>query len=67
LKLLQEWGRRIKESDGGGEFNYGIRTFVNVTMHPQYNNNNKYINKKEKTNINCHEKKKWCFNLGFTF
>jgi hypothetical protein len=39
LKLFQEW-RRMKENDGGGEFNYDIlRTFVNVTMYPQYNNN----------------------------
>jgi hypothetical protein len=29
--------RGIK-NDGGGEFNYIIRTFVNVTMYPQYNN-----------------------------
>jgi hypothetical protein len=30
-----------KENDGGGEFNYDIllRTFVNVTMYPQDNNN----------------------------
>jgi hypothetical protein len=34
---------RIKESDGGGEFNYDIlqRTFVNITMYPQCNNNKK--------------------------
>jgi hypothetical protein len=27
--------------DGGGEFSYDklLRNFVNVTMHPQYNNN----------------------------
>jgi hypothetical protein len=24
-----------KENDGGSEFNYDIRTFVNVTMYPQ--------------------------------
>jgi hypothetical protein len=24
LKLLQEWGERIKENDGEGEFNYDI-------------------------------------------
>jgi hypothetical protein len=30
--------REIKENDGGGEFNYDIRTFVNVTIYPQYNN-----------------------------
>jgi hypothetical protein len=29
----------IKETDGGGGFNYDITTFVNVTMYPQYNNN----------------------------
>jgi hypothetical protein len=40
LKLFQEWGRgRIKENDGGGEFNYIVRTFVNVAMYPHYNNN----------------------------
>jgi hypothetical protein len=30
-----------KDNDGGGECNYDIytvRTFVNVTMYPQYNN-----------------------------
>jgi hypothetical protein len=32
-------GRRIKENDGGGEFQYIARTFVNVTMYPQCNNN----------------------------
>jgi hypothetical protein len=40
LKLFQEWrGGGIKENDRGGEFNYNIRTFVNDTMYPQYNNN----------------------------
>jgi hypothetical protein len=29
----------IKENDRGCEFNYHIRSFVNVTMKPQYNNN----------------------------
>jgi hypothetical protein len=29
---------RIKENDGGSEFNYNIRTFVNVTMYPQHSN-----------------------------
>jgi hypothetical protein len=24
LKLLQEWGGKIKENDGRGEFNYNI-------------------------------------------
>jgi hypothetical protein len=32
-------GGGIKENDGEGEFNYNIRTFVNVTMYHQYNNN----------------------------
>jgi hypothetical protein len=32
------WGQ-IKENDGGCEFNYDIRTVINVTMNPQYNNN----------------------------
>jgi hypothetical protein len=27
-----------KENDRGDEFNYDIRTFVNITMYPQYNN-----------------------------
>jgi hypothetical protein len=31
--------RRIKKNDGGGEPSYGIRTFVNITMYPQNNNN----------------------------
>jgi hypothetical protein len=30
---------RIKENNGGGEFNDDFgRTFVNVTMYPQYKN-----------------------------
>jgi hypothetical protein len=31
----------VKENDGGGKFNYDIllRTFANVKMYPQYNNN----------------------------
>jgi hypothetical protein len=34
LKLFQEWREgRMKESDGGVEFNY-VRTFVNATMYP---------------------------------
>jgi hypothetical protein len=33
-------GGEIKENDGGGEFKYIVRTLVNVTMYPQYNNNN---------------------------
>jgi hypothetical protein len=33
-------GGGIKENDGGSEFNYAkVRTFVNVTMYPQFNNN----------------------------
>jgi hypothetical protein len=33
-------GRAIKENDGGIEFNYDIlRTLVNFTVYPQYNNN----------------------------
>jgi hypothetical protein len=28
----------IKENDGEGEFNYDIRTLVNVTIYLQYNN-----------------------------
>jgi hypothetical protein len=36
-------GGKIRENDRGDEFNYEIllRTFLNVTMCPQYNNNNK--------------------------
>jgi hypothetical protein len=30
-------GEGIKENDGGSEFT--VRTFVNVKMFPQYNNN----------------------------
>jgi hypothetical protein len=30
--------RGNKENDGGGEFNYDIRTYANVTMYIQYNN-----------------------------
>jgi agmatine/peptidylarginine deiminase len=36
-------GGGVKENDGGGEFNYIIRTFVNVTRYPHYDN--KKINK----------------------
>jgi hypothetical protein len=28
----------IKENGGGGEFNYDLRTLVNVTKYPKYNN-----------------------------
>jgi hypothetical protein len=39
LKPLQEWGRGLKENDVGVNLNmYTVRTFVNVTMYPQYNN-----------------------------
>jgi hypothetical protein len=38
LKLFHEWGEgRIKENDGGDEFKYDVRTFVNATMYPQHN------------------------------
>jgi hypothetical protein len=41
-QIFQELGEGIKENDGEGEFNYNIvRTFVNVTMYPRYNNNKK--------------------------
>jgi hypothetical protein len=30
---------KIKENGKGGEFNYDIRNFVNITMYLQYNNN----------------------------
>jgi hypothetical protein len=44
LKLFQEWGRGMKESSGGGEFNYHIfvRTFVNT---PIYSTNTAIIKK----------------------
>jgi hypothetical protein len=29
---------RIKENDGGGEFNCDIRTLKNIIMYPQHNN-----------------------------
>jgi hypothetical protein len=31
-------GGGIKENDGDGEFNHGIRTLVNVTLNPKCNN-----------------------------
>jgi hypothetical protein len=34
-------GGRTKENDGGVNSTI-VRTFVNVTMYPQYNNNKKY-------------------------
>jgi hypothetical protein len=44
---IKSTGGRIKENDGGGELNYGniVRTFVNVTVDPQYNQK---INKKKR-------------------
>jgi hypothetical protein len=45
----KEWrGGGIKENDGRGEYNYIVRTFVNVTMYLQYSNN---IIKKKKQSI----------------
>jgi hypothetical protein len=43
---IKSTGGRIKENDGGCELNYGniVRTFVNVTVDPQYNQK---INKKK--------------------
>jgi hypothetical protein len=37
------WGEGIKKNDGGGWIQqwYAVRTFVNVTVYPQYNNNKK--------------------------
>jgi hypothetical protein len=43
LKLFQEWGREDKGERWRGEFKYDIRTFVNVTLCPQYNNNKTII------------------------
>jgi hypothetical protein len=35
---MKQWGEgKIKANDEEGEFNYDVRTFVNVTMYPQYN------------------------------
>jgi hypothetical protein len=36
-------GEEIKENDGGGliELGYIIKTFINVTMYPLYNNKKK--------------------------
>jgi hypothetical protein len=41
LKLFQEWGRRNKGERQCGwiQLWFSIRTFVNITMCPQYNNN----------------------------
>jgi hypothetical protein len=57
---------RIKENDGGSEFNCIVRTFVNVTMYPQYNNNaiKKRKNKRLKDHhitIGYH----YCYNSHF--
>jgi hypothetical protein len=38
VETSRNGGKGAKENDGGGEFNYDIRTFVNVTMYFQYNN-----------------------------
>jgi hypothetical protein len=40
-KLFQEWGRRTKESDGGVNPTFVVRTSINVIIYPQYNNNKK--------------------------
>jgi hypothetical protein len=50
---MRGWG--IKENNGGGEFNNYIRTFVNVTVYHQYNNNmsRRNISPFLKTPINC--------------
>jgi hypothetical protein len=53
VETLQGMGAgEIKENDGGGEFNYNItvRTLVNVTMYPQYNNNNKRCHSQGQSN-----------------
>jgi hypothetical protein len=36
MKLFQEWEKRHKENDGGGEFNYDtlLRTLINVMIYP---------------------------------
>jgi hypothetical protein len=38
LDMLKRREGRIKENDGGGEFNY-VRAFVSVIIYPQYSNN----------------------------
>jgi hypothetical protein len=38
----------MKENDGGGEFNYDLRTFVNVTIYLQYNKNKKIKTKQNR-------------------
>jgi hypothetical protein len=37
--ILRMGGGGIKENDRGVNLRYVVRTFVNVTMYPQYNNN----------------------------
>jgi hypothetical protein len=39
LKLFQEWGKVIKENDGGGESKTYCKNFCKCTMYPKYNNN----------------------------
>jgi hypothetical protein len=43
-------GGRIKENDGGGEFNYDyiVRMLVNVAMYTQYNSKNLKTQKTER-------------------
>jgi hypothetical protein len=40
VETIPGMGGEGKKNDGGGELSYdnSIRTFVNVTMYPQYNN-----------------------------
>jgi hypothetical protein len=51
-------GKGVKENNGGDEFNYDIllRTFVNVTMYPQYNN--KDVFREKENDIGQKRKKK---------
>jgi hypothetical protein len=41
------WEGETKDNDGGGELSYDIRTFINVTMYPQYNNNKNKFGKRK--------------------
>jgi hypothetical protein len=41
-------GGGIKENEGGVNLRYIVSTFVNVTMYPQYNNNNKKLKNETK-------------------
>jgi hypothetical protein len=43
--ILRMGGEEIRENDGGGNLRFIISTFVNATMHPQYNNNMTIKNK----------------------